>query len=215
MAARKKKAGRGKPESGGASDPGPAANSARPRHWLLKTEPTSFSFDDLLRAPRRRTSWDGVRNHQARNFLRDAMQPGDLVLVYHSSAEPPGVAGVARVASPARADASQFDPADEHFDPKARRDDPTWYAVEIEALRPAARFVPLDALRRDPRLARMLVLQRGQRLSVQPVQPAEWRVVLELAGLDPDEIAAPPRMRPKDRETGPSWRRKARPDKTL
>ncbi len=164
-----------------------AANEAR-GYWLLKTDPDSFQFVDLWRAPRRRTTWDGVRNHQARNFLRDSMKPGDLVIFYHSSAEPPGVAGFARIANAAQPDLTQFDSKDEHFDPKARRAEPTWYAIEVEALAPARQFVPLDALKSDPRLARMLVVQRGQRLSVQPVQPLEWQTVVELAGLDPEEF---------------------------
>jgi predicted RNA-binding protein with PUA-like domain len=159
------------------------------RHWLLKTDPESFSFDDLWAAPKRRATWDGVRNHQARNFLRDSMRSGDHVLVYHSRADPPGVAGIARIFGAARPDPTQFDAADEHFDPKARREDPTWYAIDIQALARVKRYVSLEMLHSDPRLARMFVVQRGQRLSVQPVQPGDWRVVLELAGLDPEEFA--------------------------
>src|SRR6185436_18847017 len=147
------------PRKKAGADPRPASEPARAerRYWLLKTEPTSFSFDDLWKAPRRRTAWSGVRNHQARNFLRDTMRPGDLVIVYHSSAEPSGVAGFGRIASRARPDPTQFDPTDEHCDPKARRDDPTWYEIDVEALARGHRFVPLDELRSDPRLARMLV----------------------------------------------------------
>jgi predicted RNA-binding protein with PUA-like domain len=184
LAARKKSTGRPR------SEPVAPKAGARVRHWLLKTDPESFAFDDLWRAPGRRTSWDGVRNHQARNTLRDDVRAGDLVLVYHSRAEPPGVAGIARVASAARPDPTQFDPEDEHFDPKARRDDPTWYAIDVQALAPVKRFVSLDELKQDKRLARMLVVQRGQRLSVQRVEPGEWSVVLELAGLDPKEFGS-------------------------
>jgi predicted RNA-binding protein with PUA-like domain len=158
------------------------------RVWLLKTEPSSFSFEDLMRAPKRRTAWSGVRNYQARNFLRDDFAPGDLVLVYHSSSEPAGVAGLARVVGAAEPDPTQFDPADEHFDPASKRASPTWVQVVIEGLAPLARFVPLETLKKEPRLARMLVVQRGQRLSVQPVQEGEARVVLELGGLDPAEF---------------------------
>ncbi len=153
------------------------------RHWLLKTEPSSFSFDDLWRAPRRRTAWDGVRNYQARNFLRDDVAVGDLVLLYHSSAEPTGVVGVARVSRAARPDPTQFDPRDEHYDPRSKPEAPTWLEVEIEALAPCPRCVTLADLRADAALARMLVLQRGQRLSVQPVTAPEFRRVLELGGL--------------------------------
>jgi predicted RNA-binding protein with PUA-like domain len=163
--------------------------AAEARHWLLKTDPESFSFEDLWSAPQRRATWDGVRNHQARNFLRDSMRVGDHVLVYHSRADPPGVAGIARVSAAARADPTQFDEGDDHFDPKARREDPTWYAIGIQALARAPHFVTLDMLKSDPRLARMFVVQRGQRLSVQPVQAGEWQAVLELAGLDPRKFA--------------------------
>jgi predicted RNA-binding protein with PUA-like domain len=188
MAAKKKSPTR-RAASQSAHGPVPDVARSERRYWLLKTEPTSFSFDDLWRAKNRRTAWNGVRNHQARNFLRDSMQVGDLVLVYHSSAEPPGVAGMARVASRPRPDPTQFDPTDEHCDPAAQRESPTWYEIDVEALAKAARFVPLEALKSDPRLARMLVVQRGQRLSVQPVQAGEWRAVVEMAGLDPDDFA--------------------------
>lgn len=153
------------------------------RTWLFKTEPTSFSFDDLLAAPLARTHWDGVRNHQARNLLRDEVKRGDLVFVYHSSAEPTGIAGLARVVGESTADPTQFDPRDEHFDPKSTPTAPTWVQVEIEALARLPRFVELAALKREPRLARMRVVQRGSRLSIQPVDPAEARVVFALAGL--------------------------------
>ncbi|MBL8857209.1 MAG: EVE domain-containing protein [Planctomycetes bacterium] len=162
-----------------------AQPAAKRRYWLLKTEPSSFAFEDLLRAPKRRTQWDGVRNYQARNFMRDDMQFGDLALIYHSSADPTGITGIARIVRAARPDATQFDPKDEHFDPKARREDPPWVAVEIEALVPVEPCVSLQARKDEPRLAQMLVLRRGQRLSVQPVESGEWQVVLELAGLDP------------------------------
>lgn len=158
------------------------------RVWLLKTEPASFSFDDLMRAPKRRSAWDGVRNYQARNFLRDDVRKGDLVLVYHSSAEPTGIAGLARIVTAAEPDPTQFDPADEHFDAASERAHPTWVQIQIEALVPLPRFVELGSLKKDPRLARMLVVQRGQRLSVQPVQAGEARAVLELGGVDPDEF---------------------------
>ena len=159
--------------------------NSTPRYWLLKSEAECFGFDDLVRAPNRRTGWDGVRNYQARNFIRDSMSIGDLVLYYHSNAEPSGIAGIARIASAAHPDPTQFDPANEHFDPKSRREDPPWMQVEVEAVAKLPRFVSLEELKRDARLAKMLVLQRGQRLSVLPVEPGEWRVVLEIAGLAP------------------------------
>jgi predicted RNA-binding protein with PUA-like domain len=154
------------------------------QYWLLKSEPDCFSFDDLWNAARRRTGWDGVRNYQARNFMRDAMRVGDGVLYYHSGAEPPGVAGLARVASAAYADPTQFDPAAEHFDPKSKREAPQWFQVDIEAVRKLPRYVALADLKRAHDLADMLVLQRGQRLSVMPVTKNEWGIVLALGGLD-------------------------------
>ncbi len=155
-----------------------------PGYWLLKTEPESFSFEDLWRAPRRTTSWDGVRNYQARNLLRDAMQVGDGVLVYHSNAEPPGVAGFATIASDAYPDPTQFDPADDHFDPGSQRAEPRWIAREVRAEARAPRLISRDDLREHPVLAGMEVLRRGNRLSVQPVSAAEWKAIRALCGLE-------------------------------
>lgn len=160
-------------------------SSAR-KHWLVKSEPETFSFDDLLAAPGKRTAWDGVRNHQAKLYLRDQMSVGDGVLFYHSSADPPGVAGVARVARAGYPDPTQFDPRSEHHDPKSQKSEPTWYQVDVQAVAAMPRFVPLEALRARPELRGMLLLQRGQRLSVMPVAPAEWKAVLALGGLDPE-----------------------------
>ena len=157
-------------------------------HWLVKSEPGTFSFEDLLRSPGKRTGWDGVRNHQAKLYLRDQMKVGDGVLFYHSSAEPPGVAGVARVARAGYPDPTQFDPRSEHHDPKSREAEPTWYQVDLQAIAAMPRFVPLEALRARRELRGMLLLQRGQRLSVMPVAPAEWKAVLALGGLDPDRV---------------------------
>lgn len=151
-------------------------------YWLMKSEPDCFSFDDLLAAPKRRSGWDGVRNFQARNFLRDQFAVGDGVLFYHSSATPPGVAGIARVARAAYPDSTQFDPASDHFDPKSKPAEPTWVQVDIEAVEKCPRFVTLEDLKKEPKLADMKVLQRGQRLSVLPVTKGEWKHVLELAG---------------------------------
>jgi len=151
-------------------------------HWLFKSEPEVFSFDHLWRAAERTTSWGGVRNYQARNLLRDDIARGDVVLFYHSSTEPSGVAGLARVVRPGHPDPTQFDPADPAHDPESTRDAPRWYAVDIQALAPLPRFVPLAELRAEPRLAGMVLLKRGSRLSIQPVTPAEFRIVLSLGG---------------------------------
>ncbi|MEX1025562.1 MAG: EVE domain-containing protein [Planctomycetota bacterium] len=155
------------------------------RYWLIKSEPETFSFDDLLASPGRTTPWDGVRNYQARNLMRDDMQVGDGVVFYHSNAKPPGIAGFAEVASEAYPDPTQFDPADAHFDSKSDAAAPRWLLVDIAAVEPARRFVPLDELKAEPALAEMAVVQRGSRLSVQPVTAAEWRTVRRLAGLGP------------------------------
>jgi predicted RNA-binding protein with PUA-like domain len=149
----------------------------------MKSEPEVFSFDDLMAAKGRRTFWDGVRNYQARNLMRDELMPGDRVLFYHSNADPTGVAGVCAVVGAAAPDPTQFEPADPHHDPRSDPDAPTWVGVTVKALAPLPRFVTLAQLKAEPRLAGMACLQRGNRLSVQPVKAAEWRVVLALGGL--------------------------------
>ena len=150
------------------------------RYWLFKSDQASFSLEDLRNAPGARTAWDGVRNYQARNFLRDEVRPGDGVLVYHSGTGQPAVVGLAEVASEAQVDPTQFDPRDEHHDPDSPREAPRWYLVELRAVEALARPVSLAELKADPLLAAMLVVQRGQRLSIQPVEEAHWRRVLEL-----------------------------------
>ena len=152
------------------------------RYWLVKSEPGTFSFQDLLDSPRKRTRWEGIRNYTARNFMRDGMSVGDGVLFYHSSAEPTGVAGLARVSGAAVADPTQFDKRSPGYDAKSKREAPAWLAVELEAVRALPKFVPLERLKAEPALAEMLVVQRGQRLSIQPVTEREWRAVLALGG---------------------------------
>lgn len=149
-------------------------------HWLLKTEPGCFSIDDLAAAPHQTTMWDGVRNYQARNYLRDAMRPGDAILFYHSVSNP-GIAGLAEVAGPAYPDPTQWDPENRHFDPASPADKPRWYALDIRLVRRFARILPLSFLRARPELAGMELLRRGSRLSVQPVRPEEFAAVLALA----------------------------------
>jgi len=150
------------------------------RHWLLKTEPSVFSFDDLLRAPGKTTGWNGVRNYQARNFLRDQMKKGDRVLVYHSSAEPPAVVGIAEVAREGYPDPSQFDAKDDHYDADSDPEEPRWYQVDVRAVRKLGRAVSLEEMRKEKALAKMPLLQRGQRLSVQPVGPSEFERILKM-----------------------------------
>lgn len=149
------------------------------RHWLVKSEPSAFSIADLRRDGK--TPWTGVRNYQARNFMRDEMAVGDPVLFYHSNAEPTGVAGLARVCSPARMDASAWDPKSEFHDPKAGKNDTVWMCVDVEFVEEFPRVVPLDELRADPRLKGLALLQRGQRLSVQPVSKEHFDRIVSLA----------------------------------
>lgn len=148
--------------------------------WLLKSEPETFSIEDLARAPRKTTGWEGVRNYLARNYLRE-MRKGDGVLFYHSNAEPSGVAGVAEVAAEAYADATALDRKSDYFDPKATPQDPRWSQVDIRHVETFPRLLTLERLREEPRLARMELLRKGSRLSVQPVKPDEWKCVLALA----------------------------------
>jgi predicted RNA-binding protein with PUA-like domain len=148
------------------------------RCWLLKSEPDEFSIDDLER--RGRAPWDGIRNHQARNLLRDELRVGDLVLFYHSSVKPPGVAGVARVVREAYPDPSAQDPESPYFDPRATPERPIWVAVDVEFVERFPVFVTLDRLRTSPELADLLVIRRGQRLSVQPVGPAHFDFIRRL-----------------------------------
>lgn len=151
------------------------------RYWLFKTEPTTFSFDDLWNAPRRTTFWDGVRNFQARNMLRDEIKEGDLVFVYHSSADPTGIVGIAEVARSGYPDKTAFDPKDPHYDPKSKVDSPAWYMVDIRAVKALPRLITLDELRKAKGLEKMVLLQRGSRLSIQPVRPEEWEIISSLA----------------------------------
>jgi predicted RNA-binding protein with PUA-like domain len=150
------------------------------RHWLLKTEPGVFSFDDLLQAPDQTTGWNGIRNYQARNFLRDEMKEGDRVLIYHSSADPPAVAGLAEVVKAGYPDPTQFDSKDDHYDPESTPGAPRWYQVDVKAVRKLARAVSLEEIRRTKALAKMPLVQRGQRLSVQPVGPEEYALIARM-----------------------------------
>jgi predicted RNA-binding protein with PUA-like domain len=150
------------------------------RYWLVKSEPDCFSFEDLLRSPDQTTCWDGVRNYQARNFMRDDMKRGDLVFFYHSGAEPPSIVGVAEVVREGYPDHTAFDPKEEHFDPKSSEESPTWIMVDVRAVEPLARPLALADLRGVPGLERMVLLQKGSRLSVQPVTAEEWEIVYEL-----------------------------------
>jgi predicted RNA-binding protein with PUA-like domain len=147
-----------------------------PSFWLMKIEPDECSIDDLARRPGQRVPWTGVRNYQARNFMRDAMRPGDGVLYYHSSCAEPGVAGLAEVASAPYPDATQFDPASPYYDAKASPQAPRWVNVDVRFVR-KTRLLTLAELRAEPRLATMELLRKGSRLSITPVSAAEWALV--------------------------------------
>jgi predicted RNA-binding protein with PUA-like domain len=153
------------------------------RYWLMKSEPDEVSFDDVLAAPGQTMPWFGVRNYQARNFMRDGMQVGDGVLFYHSSCAIPGVAGVARVASGPYPDATQFDVGSHYFDPKATPEQPRWISVDVQGVA-KGRFLPLTEMRTVPALEDMELLRKGSRLSISPVTPAQWKHVLKLIGVD-------------------------------
>jgi predicted RNA-binding protein with PUA-like domain len=145
-------------------------------YWLMKSEPAEFSIDDLARSAKNTAPWFGVRNYQARNFMRDQMRLRDLAFFYHSSCEVPGIAGIVEIARLAYPDATQFDAKSEYFDPKATRDNPRWFNVEVRLVK-KTRLVPLAELRGYPSLAGMQLLQRGNRLSITPVDPAEWKFI--------------------------------------
>ena len=150
------------------------------RHWLLKTEPSTFSFDDLWNAPNRTAFWDGVRNYQARNILRDQMKSGDKVFIYYSSTDPTGIVGTAEVVKDGYPDHTAFDPKDPHYDPKSRPDEPTWYMVDVKAVKRFTEIITLERLRGVKGLEKMVLLQKGSRLSVQPVTPNEWAIIERL-----------------------------------
>lgn len=150
------------------------------KYWLMKSEPLSFAIDDLQRAPKQTTCWDGVRNYQARNFMR-TMAIGDGVLFYHSNADPPAVVGIAEVVKTAYPDSTQFDKKDTHYDPESKPSDPRWDMVDIKYVRTFPRPLTLEALRKENKLKGMVLLQKGSRLSVQPVTPLEWQHILNLA----------------------------------
>ena len=147
------------------------------KFWLMKSEPDVYSIDDLARDGK--TMWDGVRNYQARNFMRDQMQAGDLVFYYHSNAEPSGIAGIAKVAGKAYPDPTAFDKKDVHFDPKSKKEKPAWYLVDLTFVKKFKRFLSLEELKKMKDLDGMLLLQKGSRLSVQPVSEKHWKILIE------------------------------------
>jgi len=189
----KKKTAKALPGAAKASSAAPKAASRKPawvfpprksgerRYWLLKQEPTDFSFDDLMSVPGRITNWDGVRNFAARNFLRDQIKTGDLAFFYHSNANPSAVVGVVEIVRDGYPDKTAFDPADSHFDPKSDPASPTWFQVDVRAIEAFPQPVALAEIKALKELAGMALLRISQ-LSVQPVTPAEWAAITRLAG---------------------------------
>lgn len=152
-------------------------------YWLVKSEPEAFSWTDLLKSPKKTTFWDGVRNYQARNTMRDLMKKGDRVFFYHSSADPTGITGICEVVKEGYPDHTAFDPKDMHYDPKSKKDAPTWFMVDLKAVESFKEILTLAELKKLKGLEKMVLLQRGSRLSVQPVTAKEWAVVCKAAGL--------------------------------
>lgn len=149
-------------------------------YWLVKSEPEEFGIDDLYRRPKRTEHWDGVRNYQARNFMRDGMKKGDEVFFYHSNCETPGIVGIARVVKEAYPDHTAFDPDDPHYDPKSDPDEPRWFMVDLKYVRKLKRTIALAELKDNPRLSDMALVRKGNRLSVMPVSAAEWQAILDM-----------------------------------
>ena len=152
------------------------------KYWLMKSEPDEFSIDDLARRPRKTEHWDGVRNYQARNMMRDEMKRGDRILFYHSNCQPPGIVGIARVARQGYPDHTAFDPNDKHYDPKSDPDNPRWFMVDVALVRKLKRKITLEELKNyaDSELAGFTLLRRGNRLSVMPVEEKHWDFIIDL-----------------------------------
>ena len=151
------------------------------KYWLMKSEPDVFSIDHLRQKPRKTEHWDGVRNYQARNFMRDDMKKGDLVFFYHSNCDVPGIVGVARISREGYPDHTAFDPMDKHYDPKSDPDNPRWIMVDVKFVKKFRNTVSLQELKQHKTLKNMRLLQKGNRLSVMPVQPKEWEYIIGLA----------------------------------
>lgn len=149
-------------------------------YWLMKSEPDVFSFDDLKNRPKRTEPWNGVRNYQARNFMRDEMKEGDLILFYHSSCEIPGVAGIAKVSSKAYPDSTQFEKKSEYYDPKSTPANPRWFLVDVSFHKELKRHVSLEELKKIKQLEGMRLLQKGNRLSILPITPEEFELIVDL-----------------------------------
>lgn len=149
-------------------------------YWLLKSEPEAFSIDDLINKPSQTEHWDGVRNYQARNMLRDQMQQGDFAFFYHSNCQPPGIVGVVEIVRPGYPDITALDPQSKYYDPRSTKEQPRWYMVDVQFRQKFPRLLSLNELKQQPKLAEMLLLRKGSRLSIMPVTKAEWQTILSL-----------------------------------
>jgi len=151
------------------------------RYWLFKSEPESFSIDDLAAKSHQTEGWDGIRNYQARNLLRDDVKIGDGVLFYHSNSKPTGIAGFCEITSKPYPDHTAFDPSSKYYDPKSKKEEPRWFLVDMKFRKKLPRLISLQELKEAPGLESMMVTRRGMRLSIQPVSPAEWKVIQGMA----------------------------------
>lgn len=185
---------------------------AKPNYWLVKSEPDCFSIQHLARSPRQTTCWSGVRNYQARNFMR-AMQVGDRVLFYHSSTDPPAVAGTATVVRAPYPDTTALDSKDDHYDPKATRENPIWDMVDLRFEQAFDEPIAIGVLREQPGLASMELLKRGSRLSVQPVRADEFAIVLRLAAQKPSSKMVAAKSMPAAKAGASAARKAKRPSK--
>lgn len=150
------------------------------KYWLMKSEPEVFSIDDLAKSKNQTTFWDGVRNYQARNFIRDEMKIGDKVIFYHSNSEPPSAVGICEVVKEAYPDFTAFDPENSHFDPKSKKETPTWFMVDVKLVKKFSNFVSIDEMRENIKLQEMKLLQRGNRLSVIPLTKQEFDEIVKM-----------------------------------
>jgi predicted RNA-binding protein with PUA-like domain len=150
------------------------------KYWLVKSEPEVFSIDDLAKSKNKTTYWDGVRNYQARNYMRDEMKIGDQVIFYHSNSEPPGAVGICEVVKEGYPDFTAFDPEDPHYDPKSKKDNPAWMMVDVKLVKKFSSFVSIDDMRSNSKLQKMQLLQRGNRLSVMPVTKEEFGEIVKM-----------------------------------
>jgi predicted RNA-binding protein with PUA-like domain len=148
-------------------------------YWLFKSEPSCFSIDDLSKRPKQTSHWDGVRNYQVRNMLRDNIKKGDLAFFYHSSCTPPGIAGIVEVVKEGYPDFTAWDIRSDHFDPASTPENPRWYMVDVKLVEKFPRLITLNEIKRNPALKQMLILRKGNRLSITPITPAEWETILK------------------------------------